>query len=77
MGDHKNGNHRGRLLVGKKAITDYLGVGDSLFYELINAGMLARAFNKRWMAHTDNIDDFLRRFTACDNRKMGVDPDAE
>ncbi|MFA5056839.1 MAG: hypothetical protein WC485_01885 [Opitutaceae bacterium] len=55
--------HRGRLLIGKKDITDYLRVGDPMFYELIKIGLPARVINRRWFAHTDNIDLFFKQIT--------------
>lgn len=58
-----NGHH-GRLLIGKKDICDYLKIGEPMFYELIRKiGMPARVINNRWYAHSDNIDDFFRRYT--------------
>lgn len=72
-----NGHHRGRLLVGKKDITDYLQIGAGMFYEMVRLGMPARAVNKRWMAYSENLDDFFKRFTAVDNRKAAIPEDAE
>jgi hypothetical protein len=55
--------HNGRLLIGKKDIFDYLRVGDQMFYELIKIGLPARVINRRWFAHTDNIDMFFKQIT--------------
>jgi hypothetical protein len=70
-------NGHNRLLIGKKAITDYLQIGDGMFYEMIRLGMPARAVNKRWMAYPDNLDEFFKVFTRVDNRKGQIPEDAE
>lgn len=66
-------NGRGRLLVGKKQITDYLEIGEAMFYGMIKAGMPARALNGRWMAHSENLDEFFKAYTRIDNRGKPIE----
>lgn len=71
-------NGRGRLLVGKKDILDYLQIGEPMFYEFVHKmGMPARVINNRWYAHTENIDDFMKTITRTDNRKSPIQTTAE
>jgi hypothetical protein len=70
-------NGRGQLLVGKKQIADYLQIGGSLFYEMIKAGMPARALNGRWMAYSENLDEFFKTFTRVDNRGKAIPEETE
>jgi hypothetical protein len=58
-----NGHNSGRLLIGKKDITEYLQIGGPMFYEFIKMGMPARVINNRWYAHSDNIDLFFKSIT--------------
>ncbi|MCU0836866.1 MAG: hypothetical protein MUC77_20935 [Chromatiaceae bacterium] len=62
-------NGHGRLLIGRKAITGYLQIGDPMFYEFIKLGMPARVINNRWYAHTDNIDLFFKQITIKGTRE--------
>lgn len=65
--------HRGRLLVGKKEITDYLQIGGPMFYEFIKMGMPARVINSRWYAHTDNLDEYFRVYTRVNSSGVAVE----
>lgn len=58
-----NGHHRGRLLIGKERIREYLGIGEPAFYDFIKMGMPAQVISKRWYAHSDNIDEFFKHIT--------------
>jgi hypothetical protein len=59
-----NGNHRVRLLVGKKTIMEYLGIGAPLFAELVKEGMPVRIYGNKYIASSVNLDTFFERFTA-------------
>lgn len=56
-------NGHGKLLIGRKSITEYLQIGDPMFYELVKIGLPARVINRRWFAHTDNVDLFFKQIT--------------
>jgi hypothetical protein len=60
------------LLDGKKEISDYLkGASDYKLKKLIAAGMPVLIEDGRWLAHIDNIEDFLRAYT-----RRRANPDA-
>ena len=65
--------HRGRLLVGKKQISEYLEIGEAMFYGMIKSGMPARAVNGRWMAFSENLDEFFKTYTRVDNRGKQIE----
>ena len=67
-----NGN---RALFGKKAILEYLKVGEPAFRTFIEMGMPAQVINGRWYAHKDNIDEFWRTLTRY--RETAPPSDAE
>lgn len=68
-----NGSSVGRLLIGKKDITEYLRIGDPMFYEFVKMGLPARVINRRWYAHKDNIDLFFKQITIRGTGEMGED----
>ena len=58
----------GKILSSKTDIQVYIGgatgpISDYMFRKYIRAGMLARYDDGRWIAHTDNLDDFFRAYT--------------
>lgn len=59
----KNG---GKLLVGAEAIMKYMGIGRKLFDQFVEMKMPARPPSMaggKWLAHTDNLDDWARSIT--------------
>jgi hypothetical protein len=49
----------------------YIGnASDYIFKKYIKMGMPARYEDNRWIAHTDNIDEFFRQYTKVSMRKM-------
>lgn len=64
-----------RLLRNKDEIKLYLGgVSDHTFKRYVRMGMPARYEDCNWMAHTDNIDEFFRKYTNINSAKFaGVD----
>ena len=58
--EHKNL----KILTSKEEIKTYLGnITDYMFQKYIKLGMPARYEDCRWLAHTDNIDEFFRIYT--------------
>lgn len=55
------------FLEGKKAILEYIGCSDYRFQYLISCGLPAR-FDGVWMAHIENIEAFLKRITAIQEK---------
>lgn len=56
------------ILHGKKAIKDYLGVGEDYLQEYIAAGMPVLITGGKWVAHADNIEDFFRKITRVNSK---------
>ena len=60
-----------KLLTSKEEIKEYLGgISNYLFKKYIEKGMPARYEDKHWLAHTDNIDEFLKTYTRVSMRKI-------
>lgn len=60
----KENGHGPKVLIGKKAIKDYLGLNsDESFQKWIEKGMPALCEDKRWYAHKENLDNFFRAIT--------------
>lgn len=60
-----------KLLTSKDEIKTYLGnISDYLFKKYIEKGMPARYEDNRWLAYTDNIDEFFKAYTKISMRKI-------
>ena len=75
MSNKSNGS--GKLLIGLKAIIDYLSsgsefnrVGQKTFEVLIEMGMPANLIGGRWYADKSNIDEFTRGITKVQLRHV-------
>jgi len=55
--------HPGKILIGAKAIMDYLVISRPTFRKFIEMGMPATVIDGRWYAHTDNLDKFFQKIT--------------
>ena len=53
-----------KVLIGVKAVTEYLSISEPTFYKFINLGLPAIVIDGRWYAHTDNIDDYFKKITS-------------
>ena len=53
----------GKLLLSKQEIMTYLKCGKHAFKIWIERGLPARYEDRRWSAHTDNVDEFMRSWT--------------
>ena len=62
-----------KLLIGMEAITGYLKISRPLFERFIKNGMPVLRIESRWYAHTDNLDDFFKRITRVDSRRVEVE----
>ncbi len=64
-----------KLLTSKDEIKIYIGnVSDHLFKKYVAKGLPARYEDNRWLAHTENIDEFFRLYTKVSMRKThGMD----
>jgi uncharacterized protein YaaR (DUF327 family) len=59
-----------KLLTSKGEIKEYLGnISNYLFKKYIEKGMPARFEDNRWLAHIENIDEFLKAYTRVSMRK--------
>jgi hypothetical protein len=60
-----------KILKNKTEIKAYLGdVSDYVFAKFIEKGMPARFDDKNWLAHADNIDEWLRGYTRIVMKKV-------
>ena len=62
-----------KLLIGMEAITGYLKISRPLFERFIKNGMPVLRIESRWYAHADNLDDFFKRITRVDSRRVEVE----
>ena len=53
-----------KLLCGEDAITDHLKISSYLFRKFIRLKMPCVLIDKRWFAHTKNLDLYFERLTA-------------
>lgn len=51
---------KSKVLITKKAIMEHLGINADTFSYWIENGMPAVVENRRWYAHTDNLDEFFK-----------------
>lgn len=70
MGSNGHNHQPSRLLVGKKPIMEYLGIGGPLFAELVKEGMPVRVYGNKYIASTENLDNFFRMFTAVRSKYL-------
>lgn len=60
-----------KLLTSKDEIKTYLGnISDYLFKKYIEKGMPARYEDNRWLAYSENIDEFFKTYTRVSMRKI-------
>ena len=66
---------RSGLLDGREAVRKFLGgVSDYKLNKWIKAGMPILIDEGRWLAHTENIEDFFKTYTRVDSRnKISID----
>ena len=67
--------HATDVLMGKKAIMDYLQISRDSFYELIKIGLPAAVINNRYYAHKINIDAWFQAITRTQSRIPKTDAD--
>ena len=54
------------ILVGRKAICNFLKIGKHEFYEFVEAGMPIKKIGKkrkRWIAHCEQIDEWGKKIS--------------
>jgi len=63
-------NKNKKILSSKSDIQSYLGVGIAAFRRLMAAGLpcVRLPESNIFLAHTDNLDEFIRRLTAKQNK---------
>ncbi len=67
-----------KLLTSKEEIKTYLGISsDGSFKKFIEKGMPALYEDRHWMAHTDNIDEWMKGYTCRRMKNMPDDEEAE
>lgn len=49
----------GKVLIGRKAICAYLGVGKNLFYPLVEEGMPVKKGIGGWRSHSMLLDEYF------------------
>ena len=52
-----------KILTSKQEIMDYIGCSKHSFRKYVENGLPALYEEGRWIAHSDNIDDFFRKYT--------------
>jgi hypothetical protein len=52
-----------KILSSKQEIMDYIGCSWRTFRKYVEVGLPARYEEGRWIAHSDNIDDFFKSYT--------------
>jgi len=63
-----------KLLSSKDEIKEYLGnLSDYLFNKYVDRGLPARYEDRRWIAHADNLDDFMRVYTKVSMKNKKTD----
>lgn len=71
-----NNTRSKKLLTCKQEIMDYLDCSKDRFKKYIEAGMPALYEDGRWTAHTDNLDEFFKRYTFVTMKnKINIIPD--
>jgi len=67
-----------KILTSKQEIMDYIGCSHHSFRKYVENGLPARYEEGRWMAHSDNIDDFFRSYTRiCMKNVIKTIPDED
>ena len=51
------------ILTSKEEIMEYIGCGERLLAQYVSMGLPILSIMGRWVAHTDNIDQFFRVIT--------------
>ena len=70
-------DNRCKILTSKDEIKAYLGnLSDYLFKKYIERGMPARYEDRRWIAHADNLDEFMKAYTRIQLKNMPEEDDA-
>lgn len=65
-----------KILTSKDEIKAYLGnLSDYMFKKYIEKGLPARYEDRRWIAHVDNLDDFMKAYTRISLKKMPPEDD--
>jgi len=57
-----------KILIGKKAILDYLQLSENTFFKFVQRGLPVRVIENRYYAHTDNLDLYFQKLTIGDGR---------
>lgn len=52
-----------KILRGVDEITSYLGISRPGFYKLVKAGLWVRKDDGGWVAHADNLDNWMAVYT--------------
>ena len=52
-----------KSLFGREAICRRLGIGKVTFYELVRLGLPVRKIGGIWVAHAENVEDFIKKYT--------------
>jgi len=66
-----------KILWGRDEIMAYIGRDTRHFKTFRDLGMPLGRINGRWIAYTDNLDDFIREFTRVSSSGITDDKDSE
>ena len=67
-----------KLLTSKDEIKAYLGISsDGSFKKYIEKGLPARYEDRRWVAHTDNVDEWMKGYTRVQMKKVPDDEETD
>ena len=60
-----------KILNSKQEIMSFIGIASGpAFKKYISAGMPARFEDNRWVAHSDNIEDWFKQYTRVSMRNI-------
>ena len=57
-----------KILIGKKAILDYLQLSENTFFKFVKRGLPVRVIENRYYAHKENLDLYFQKLTIGDGR---------
>ena len=62
-------NKSSKILKGIEPISRYCGFSKAIFSDVVADGLPVRLWKGIWWAHTDNLDEYFKRFTMVRNSR--------
>jgi len=67
-----------KILTSKEEIKEYLGnISNYLFKKYVERGLPARYEDRRWVAHVDNLEEFMRAYTRVSMKQVPDEDEIE